>query len=206
MPLIAVCNLKGGVGKTATAAALGAAAHNAGAKTVCVDCDPMHGLGRWAELAELAGTTFEPTVIGMPTSDLPRRLRGALADDVQIAVLDSPPPGNLAVVRGVIEVADLVVMPSSPLISDLDRLRATVGEIGRSVRQPPALAVLTMTRPTADRQSAREALDAWRIPAFRTELPMRVEVARMYGQPVTGVLAAFGADLLAEALDALGVR
>jgi hypothetical protein len=69
-----------------------------------------------------------------------------------------------------------------------------------------ALAVLTMVRTgLAEHQAARDALAGWGVTVAATECPLTVAVQRNYGQAVTGVLARFGLDLLAEILDTIGV-
>src|SRR6266702_2470606 len=66
----------------------------------------------------------------------------------------------------------------------------------------PALAVLTMVRTgLPEREGARSALGSWGVPVAATELPLAVSVQRASGQQVTGLLARFGLDLLAEILD-----
>jgi len=196
---ISVVMLKGGVGKTTTAVALAEAASGAG-PVVLVDADPMGAAVRWSVLADQAEHPLAATVIGLPASDLPRRI-GAIARDAAVIVIDSPPPGALHIARGAMQVADIVVMPTPPGMADLDRVRPTVGEAQGS--NVPAYAVLTMTRPTADREAARAALAEWGVPAFDTELPLTVQVSRNYGRGVAGPLALYGVNLLSEVLDVI---
>lgn len=116
-----------------------------------------------------------------------------------MVVVDAPPPGNLKIARAAIGAADYVVIPVPPEMAALDRVPATVDiarELGRPVR-----AVLTMVRAgLAEREAAVAALHSWNVPVFATELPLTVSVQRAYGQPVTGVLANYGFDLLEEIL------
>jgi chromosome partitioning protein len=197
--IISVVLLKGGVGKTTTAVALAEAASAAG-PAVLVDADPMGAAVRWSVLADQAGKPLASTVIGLPAADLPRRI-AAVGRDAACIVIDSPPPGALHIARGAVQVANIVIMPVPPQLADLDRVRPSAAEAAE--HSVPARAVLTMTRTTADRDAARETLAAWGVPVLGTELPLRVEVQRNYGRAPAGLLARYGAGLLAEILDEL---
>lgn len=200
--VISVSLLKGGVGKTTTAVALAEAASLGDSPAVLVDADPQGSAVRWSVLAAEAGTPFRCHPIGLPAADLPRRI-GQATHGAAVCVIDAPPPGNLTVARGAIEVADFVVMPVPPNFADLDRIgptRAVAAE-----HRAPAYAVLTMVRSgIADRDAALSALESWGVPVMKTELPLTVGVQRNYGQAVTGVLARYGIDLLSEILDHAG--
>lgn len=201
MPLvIAVSLLKGGVGKTTTAVALAEAA-SAGGPVVLVDADPMGAAVRWSVLADESGHPLAATVVGMPAADLPRRI-GAIGRDAACIVIDAPPPGALHIARGAVQVSDVVVMPVPPQLADLDRVRPSAAEAAE--HGIPARAVLTMTRTAADRDGARAMLGALGVPAFDTELPLRVEVQRNYGRAPGPMLARYGADLMSEVLDMIG--
>jgi chromosome partitioning protein len=92
---IAVCNLKGGVGKTTTTVNLGAALARNGKRVLLVDCDPQGNLSHWLRC--------EPD-LGDPT--LYEILRGQ--STVKAAAQSTPWPG-------------ISVVPSSPKLTDIDR-------------------------------------------------------------------------------------
>lgn len=202
--IVCVLNLKGGVGKTTTAVALAEAA-SLGASTLLIDADPIGSAFRWSQLAAKAGQPLHSTVVPMAATDLPRRIKTA-ASGYTAVIIDSPPPGPgaLAIAGGAIGAAGLVVIPTPPEDAVLDRVPTTLNEAGQ--HGVPALAVLTMVRAgLPERDAARQVLASWGVKVAATECPLGVAVQRAYGQPVTGVLARFGLDLLAEILDQMGV-
>jgi chromosome partitioning protein len=195
--IITVALLKGGVGKTTTAVGLAEAASYGGTVRL-IDADPMGSAYRWSDLAAKSGRALRSSVVPEASADLPRRV-DQLARGYDLVVIDAPPPGDLRIGRGAIGVADYVVVPTPPEMAALDRVPATV-DIARELGKP-ARAVLTMVRAgLAEREAAVAALHSWDVPVFATELPLTVAVQRAYGHAVTGVLAGYGFDLLAEIL------
>jgi chromosome partitioning protein len=195
--VITVANLKGGVGKTTTAVAIAEAASYGGPVTL-IDCDPQGSAIDWAERAAAAGQPFRSAVRGIAAADLPRRI-GQATQSAAVAVIDAPPPGAIDIARGAIEVADILVMPCPPNLADIARIPATQAEAAKY--RVPAYVVLTMVRAgLADRTAALSVLADRGVAVFSTWLPLAVAVARNYGQPVTGVLGAYGIALMGEIL------
>jgi chromosome partitioning protein len=195
--IVTVALLKGGVGKTTTAVALAEAASYGGTVRL-VDADPMGSAYRWSMLAAQSARPLRSTVVPEASADLARRI-DQLARGADMVIVDAPPPGDLRLGRSAIGVADYVVVPTPPEMAALDRVPATV-DLARELGKP-ARAVLTMVRAgLAEREAAVAALHSWDVPVFATELPLTVAVQRAYGQPVTGVLAKYGFDLLTEIL------
>jgi chromosome partitioning protein len=195
--VITVATLKGGVGKTTTAVAIAEAA-SYGARTVLIDCDPQGSALDWYQRARDAGQPLRSVPVGIPAADLSRRLSAATRD-ADVAVIDAPPPGALAIARSAIEAADVVVMPCPPNLADLARIQAT--RQAAAEHGIPARVVLTMVRAgLAEHGAALSALAGSNVPVFATWLPLAVAVARNYGQPVTGILAAYGIALMGEIL------
>jgi len=194
---ITVALLKGGVGKTTTAVALAEAASHGGRVTL-IDADPMGSAYRWSMLAASVDKPLRCTVIAQAESNLARSI-GPAALGADVVVIDSPPPGALRFAESAIEAADFVVMPVPPQKADLDRVSATVERTRKHGK--PVGAVLNMVRAgLAERDATVSTLHTWGVPVFATELPLTVAVERNYGQPVTGVLARYGFDLMTEVL------
>ncbi|MGH9380827.1 MAG: AAA family ATPase [Thermoanaerobaculia bacterium] len=191
---------KGGVGKTATAVALGEAAAEAGAPVLLVDSDPQGSLVRWGQLAEADGRPLRSTVAGLASKDLASRLP-IMSGGYAFVGVDGP-PGQLDIVRAGVEAADIVVMPVPPRPGDFDRVHALLKMAADSGRQ--VLAVQTFVRRgTNAAVEARAALADAGVRVAETVMPLSEPIAQTYGQRPRGRLAAYGRDLLAELLDIL---
>lgn len=200
---IAVVQFKGGAQKTTVSAALGEASAEAGLDTEGIDTDPMGGLMRWAMAAEAEGRPMRMTVTGMPTSpkELPDRVASATAHR-DLAVLDGPPPGALAMAKAAIAAADYVLMscPSRP--ADQDSVPATIEAIKAAGK--PYSGVLTVVRNTFMSDTGRVALQDMGVPLLETELRFGDPYAENYGHRVRGPLRKFGIDLFAEISTKIG--
>jgi chromosome partitioning protein len=191
---VALVNQKGGVGKSMSAVYLAAGLARQG-RTLLVDADPQQTVLTWSELA---GDGFPP-VVSLPTRDLPRRLR-ELAPDYQHVVIDTP-PGNPAISRSAVLAVDLVVIPTSPSLVDLDRLLPTLDlliEVGDQHAFDTRI-LLTRVRPrTVSGRTARDYLtgDEIDLPLLATSIPLRESFGASFGLVVED-LGEY-ADALAE--------
>lgn len=108
MPIIAVLNGKGGVGKTTISVHLAAAYQRAGRSVLMVDSDHQGSLRDWIA----AGDAGLPPVVAMDRpkqfDDLPR-----IADNYDVTIIDGcPNVESLAVAA--LKIADLIVIPVQP--------------------------------------------------------------------------------------------
>jgi chromosome partitioning protein len=187
---VALLNTKGGVGKSTTAVylATGLAARG---RTLLVDADLQQTVLRWSELA---GDGFPPTV-GLPVRDLHRRL-AEVAAGYDHVVIDTP-PGNPGISASAARAADVVVIPTSPTLVDIDRLRPTL-ELLTDVEDthPVALRVLlTRVRArTIAASGARDYLDRHQLPLLRQPITLREAYGSSFGL-VVGDLGEYAAVL-----------
>ncbi len=173
---LVIADLKGGTGKTTSAVHLAALLHGRG-RTLLVDADPQGSALSWSESAE----DFPYPVVGLPVRDLHRRLP-ALAQGYAHVVIDTPPT-DVAIVRSALLAADTALIPLSPSMLDLDRLKATV-ELLAEVEPINAVvphALLTRVRQgTKSLDAAREILAELGLPVVG-EIPLREKYGNAFG-------------------------
>jgi chromosome partitioning protein len=139
-------------------------------------------------------------VVSLPTRDLRRRLR-ELAKDYEHVVIDTA-PGNPAISRSAVLAADVVVIPTSPTLVDLDRLRPTLELLVEVEEQQPFQVRILLTRVragTISGRTAREFLaDEVELPLFEATITLR----EFYGASFGLVIENLGeyADVVGELL------
>ena len=185
--VITVANLKGGVSKTTTAVYLAHLLARDG-QVLLLDCDPQGSALAWSE----AAGSFPFPVIAPPAPhlrELPRRLPQYLGAADQAVVIDTP-PGHPDIVRSAASVADVVLLPVSPFVMDLDRLRVTI-ELLASLppdRTPQVWVLLTNTRlGTNSLSAARAALEELQMPILRGHIPRREAIGNSFGTSPEGL-------------------
>jgi chromosome partitioning protein len=128
MHVVALCSQKGGSGKTTLSGHLAVQAELAGYGPVALmDTDPQGSLAAWWNERGSAAPAFASTTLAQLPGDLERlRLEGC-----RLVVIDTPPAINMAIQR-VINVADLVVIPTRPSPHDLRAVAGTVEMVERA--------------------------------------------------------------------------
>jgi chromosome partitioning protein len=172
-----VANGKGGVGKTTTSVFLAHALGEAtGAPCAIVDVDPQASATQWARLAAEAGQPLRVPVLTAPGSRL-----AAVVQDATHVVIDTP-PAEPETVAAAIDLADLVLVPTSASALDLSRVQVTVD--AATCRGKPAVVLLTRTRRTRSVGAAEESLRKAGVRLLRTHIPLREALAMAFGRPV----------------------
>jgi chromosome partitioning protein len=137
MRVIVVASQKGGVGKTTITAHLAVHASLVGeGRVVLVDTDPQGSLSEWWDARKDEHERNEDT-LALATAklnDLPARLAELHRNGAAVVIIDTPPALTSSILQ-VIEVADLVVIPTRPGPHDLRAIAATVN-LTRMARKP----------------------------------------------------------------------
>ena len=122
MRVLAMASQKGGSGKTTLSGHLAVQAQLAGqGPVVLIDIDPQGSLSDWWNERDTEFPAFAQTTVARLAADLEvLRQQG-----FRLAVIDTPPAITMAI-QSVIQVAELVVIPTRPSPHDLRAVGATV--------------------------------------------------------------------------------
>lgn len=174
--IVAVVNIKGGVGKTTTAIALATLAARAGLDTVVLDADEQSSASLWAWNAEQDG---RPLPFPVESANI-TTLRRLGHDDGRFVVIDTPPTGK--VTDEAKDVADFVIVPTSPNSIDLQQTSAVSDNLEESGK-PYAVLIVRAEPHTIALKSAQEYFREKDTSLFDTVIPKRADLGNVYGQP-----------------------
>jgi chromosome partitioning protein len=143
MRVLALSSQKGGSGKTTLSGHLAVQAERSGSGPVClIDIDPQGSLADWWNEREAEMPAFAQTTVARLAADLEvLRQQG-----FKLAVIDTPPAITMAI-QSVIQVAELVVIPTRPSPHDLRAVGATVDICERAGK--PLIFVVNAATPKA---------------------------------------------------------
>ena len=185
--VVAVVNLKGGTGKTTTAAFLGHAWAASGLRVTFVDADhPQYALSRWAELA-----AWNLPVMGLGSKQLHVQLPGILTSATcDLAVVDTPPlEEHRGIVTAALRAADDIVVTLAPTTAELHRTGAVFDAIDdvAPLRAMPARVTVCLNRvdrrARADRVIRAALTDAGHH-VLDHDVPLRQAYAQAFGSVV----------------------
>lgn len=203
MRTITVSNLKGGSGKTTSAAFLAHSFAAQGKNVLVVDADPQESALQWSEDGEWAIPT-----IALPVRNLHTRLAGIVQPSTDIVIIDTPPlreHEQMAIVYSALRAADTIVVPVAPTMMEFKQLRKVweaIAEVEPLRNTPPAVAVL-LNRVVTNANSTevfREQITAAGHHVLRVAIPRRESIAQADGSPITDTDAY---AYVADELDAL---
>lgn len=174
MPIVTLCNLKGGTGKTTSAIYLATALANRGKQVHVLDGDPQGSATEWAQQAEDAGTPLPFEVVPANARSISRtKTTGS-----EWIIIDCP-PGESGIIDAAIHVADHVIVPTRPSTIEVNRMWSTTDLVG----QTPLTVLLTSVIPnTNSLQELREALEEEHIATFTIGIPQREAIKKTFGQ------------------------
>lgn len=203
---IVVANLKGGSTKTTTAAFVLHALAEAGLPALGVDADGENeSLLAWSETGE-----WSIPVIGMPVSDLHRKLPGVVGNRYDAVVIDTPPmKERRGVVASAIRIATHVLVPMAPTGMEYARIpaiRELVEEAGALAVTPPQLAVV-LTRTVSNAASTdvyRQMLIDDGVRVLRPTVGRLERYAQAFGLPIINAASTAYGDV-ADELTSIGV-
>ena len=143
MRVVAMASQKGGSGKTTLSGHLAVQAQRAGhGPVVLIDIDPQGSLADWWNERTDEYPAFGQTTVARLSADLEiLRQQG-----FKLAVIDTPPAITMAI-QSVINVAELVVVPTRPSPHDLRAVGATVDLCDRAGK--PLIFVVNAATPKA---------------------------------------------------------
>jgi len=125
MRVIAVTSQKGGSGKTTLSGHLAVCAEQAGHGPVgLIDTDPQGSLADWWNARQAETPAFIHTYISRLAEDVADLRRAGM----RLCIIDTP-PAITSTIRRVIEVADIVVLPTRPSPHDLRAAGATLSMV-----------------------------------------------------------------------------
>lgn len=196
---IAVANLKGGTGKTTSAAYLAQAFRELDRSVLIVDSDPQESITEWAEISEWTVPT-----VAVPSKLLHRNIAGVHRNRYDVVIIDTPPfypvskdeakappPG---IVHSALKVADVVVVPVAPTLMELRRINPTLNAIAAAGREGQDVRFLLnrCVHRAGSTNAIREQLVRMTAKrggrVFQVEIRRLESIAQAFGDPVTGNL------------------
>jgi chromosome partitioning protein len=176
MPVLALLNQKGGVGKTTLATNIATALTQQGHKVLYIDADPQ-GSGLDWSAARKEGLLFP--VVGIPNDTIHREIR-TLAEPYDWVIIDGP-PRVYTVAKSAIAASDMVVIPVQPSPYDVWAAKEIVDLVTEvRVIKADLKAVFAINRKivgTAIGRAVTEALAGYPLPVLRAAVSQRVGFA-----------------------------
>ena len=195
MPVVAIANGKGGVGKSTVAINLAGALAKKTETVFLVDVDPQGTLSDWFNSRKeqpansLIHKNLEVTPLPWSANDLSSKISNK-SKEYAFTVIDCG-PANDKITRTALAVADFAIIPVTPSPYDIHSVRKTLDMIheGKNEAGIEVQSYLLISRKIVGTnlgREAREALKAFKIPILKTEICQRVALceAGILGQTI----------------------
>jgi chromosome partitioning protein len=186
MPVIAVLNQKGGVGKTTICTNLAACLALAGEKTLYIDADPQGSALDW-NAARKQAPLFN--VVGIPKNTIHRDIAN-LSQPYRWTLIDGP-PRVYDVAKSAMAAADMVLIPVQPSPYDVWAAKEIVDLINEVwIHKPNLKAAFAINRKIVNTAIGRDVIDAladYKLPVLKTSICQRVSFAESAQQGLTVV-------------------
>jgi chromosome partitioning protein len=176
VPKIAYLNTKGGTGKTTSTVMTAAAGAYDGQPVTVADLDQQGSASEWLSLVK---QEFEDRGETSPVDLMTPNLAtlGSLPAD-RFVLIDTP-PGNPGLLDRVVAVSDLVIIPTTPSVTDIDRVWQTLRFIPAGT---PVAVLLTQVNAQAVLvKQTRQVLEDEDVLVFPTQIPRRESFRKMFG-------------------------
>lgn len=194
MPIIAICNLKGGVAKTTTAIALASAAVADGETVKVIDADSQGSATLWSISAEDKGTPLPFPVEPANQATITR-----IKADGEWVFIDCPPSGKVA--DEAVRIADFVIVPMSPSPVDIQQTWSTLQTL-EAADKSHAVLVVRADKRTLTYRAAVDALEDADASFFDAAIPQREDIKSTFGNPFGEELFGYN-EVLAEIKEAI---
>lgn len=205
MITIAVVNLKGGSGKTTTAAFTLHALHEAGLRVLGVDADGENeSLAGWQAAAD-----WPFPVVGMAVSNLHKQLPGVTGDRYDAVVIDTPPmKEHRGVVLSAARLASHIIVPTAPTPIEYDRIPAVrqlvtdAADLRPDGTAPVVAVLLTRCAPRASSTEVyRELIGSDGLVVLKAQVGRLERFAQAYGDPIVAATNTAYGDAVNELLE-----